>query len=621
MSAKIQNIVKLLEAASDSYYNGTDDPILEDDEYDKLLSELEQLDPQNPFLKQIGAPVPKGQNVVKLPYKMASLNKIKPGTGAVESFRTSSKVKSWVLSDKLDGISVLWDTGKRKLYLRGDGFTGVDVSLFAPYIHGLSPRCFNQKWVLRGELVLPKSVQTEGMLARSFVNGQLHQKTPIPEELGKIHFVAYELIEPTALPREHQFTVMAGEGFEVPWNMVTPILADNNLTNALIYRRSESIYDIDGIVVGENAVPLKDTSDTVTNPKDMRAFKMPMVDQQAETEVVDVLWSASYQGYWIPRLQIKAVNIGGSRIEYLSAHNARFVLDNQVGKGAKIVIRKSGDIIPTLDKVLEASTNIQLPKGVWDGPEETASHLKLAVGEEDHEDVVVKKLEHFAKTLDIPHLGPGLCVKLISASIVSPRDLVTLSYDALVKAIGEGMAKKVYPTIATQLEKASEMDLMVASGTMPRGIGETKLKALFALNPDPRQWSATHPPITSCDGWSASALKAFWPKLKAYEVWRREELSMIPYPKMSRPTTVVVKAVAKKKEIFCFTGFRSADFQTQLEAKGHEFTPTFNKKTTILVVTDEATLNSNTEKIKKARESGSRIITRDQLIQEYLSNT
>lgn len=601
MSATIKTLIDLLRVASDAYYNG-EEPILDDDTYDRKREELEQIDPENPFLKQIGAPVSKEQGAVKLPYKMASLNKIKPGTGAVESFSSSSKVKSWLLSEKLDGISVLWDTGKKKLYLRGDGFTGVDVSNYAPSIHGLTP-LNKKKLVVRGELVLPK---TEGQaLARSWVNGQLHQKTPIPEELGKIHFVAYELIEPSNLTREEQFQRMEEEGFEVPWVIITNHITDDNLESTLLYRRSQCIYDIDGIVVAENNVPLKDTSDTVNNPKDMRAFKMPMSDQKAETEVVDLLWSASYQGYLIPRIQIKPVMIGGSRIEFLTGHNARFVLDNQVGKGAKIMIRKSGDVIPTLDKVLVANKQIELPKGVWDGP-----HLKLQEGEhEENDDVVVKKLEHFAKTLDIPHLGPGQCIKLVSASIVSPGDLLKISYTDLAKAIGDGMAKKVYPAIKRQLEKASEMDLMIASSVMPRGVGESKLKTLFALEQDPRKWSS----ITSCDGWSSSALVSFYPKLTLYEQWRSSELATIPYPKMLVKEVIV--PIAVKKEYFCFTGFRSAELQAKLEAKGHEITSTLSKKTTVLVVTQ---IDTDTEKMKKAREGGTRILTREQLVQEYI---
>ena len=609
MSGRIETLVKTLKAASDAYYNGVGEP-LGDDVYDALRDELEELDPQNPFLKQVGAPVSKELGAIKLPYKMASLNKIKPGSGAVETFRSSSKVKSWVLSDKLDGISVLWDTAKSKLYLRGDGLMGVDVSKYAPYLNGLRPRGFNKKWVLRGELVLPNSVPVDGTLPRSWVNGQLHLKTPNPEGLGKINFVGYELIQPSGYTREQQFQMMQEEGFEIPWNQVTTSIDDKSLATILVKRRAESDYSIDGIVVGENNIPQKDTSDTVNNPKDMRAFKMPMGDQQAETEVVDILWSASYQGYWIPRLQIRPVMISGSRIEYLSAHNAKFVLENKVGKGAKIVIRKSGDVIPTLDRVIQPNATIELPKGRWD---ESATHLKLDEEDEENDEVIMKKLEHFAKTLDIPHIGPGQTVKLISASIVTPGDLVKVSYKTLVDAIGEGMAKKVHPAIQKQLQNATEMDFMVASSLMPRGVGATKLKVLFALNPDPRAWSST---IQSCDGWSASALKSFYAKLPAYEKWRKEELPSIPYPKMSRPKTPPVQPVGQK-EYFCFTGFRSAEIQSKLEAKGHEFTSTLSKKTTVLVVSDAETATTS-EKAKKARELGTRILTRDQLIQEYL---
>jgi NAD-dependent DNA ligase len=108
----VNQLVSLLQQASDAYYN-KEKPIMTDEEYDTLREQLEEAHPNHPFLKQIGASVGKG--AVKLAYKMASLNKIKPGSGAVDSFVASSKKKEWLLSDKLDGISVLWDTQKRKL--------------------------------------------------------------------------------------------------------------------------------------------------------------------------------------------------------------------------------------------------------------------------------------------------------------------------------------------------------------------------------------------------------------------------------------------------------------------------------------------------------------------------
>jgi NAD-dependent DNA ligase len=128
----LPEIVKKLRAASDAYYNG-DKPLMTDDEYDDLRDELSQRSPNHPFLKMVGAPVSSG--AVALPFIMASLNKIKPGTGAVDNFKNKSISKHWHLSEKLDGISALWY--ENRLYLRGDGQMGVEVTKFAPHIQGL----------------------------------------------------------------------------------------------------------------------------------------------------------------------------------------------------------------------------------------------------------------------------------------------------------------------------------------------------------------------------------------------------------------------------------------------------------------------------------------------------
>jgi NAD-dependent DNA ligase len=110
--------------------------------------------------------------------------------------------------------------------------------------------------------------------------------------------------------------------------------------------------------------------------------------------------------------------------------------------------------------------------------------------------------------------------------------------------------------------------------------------------------------------------------LPAYVAWRKEQLPQIPYPKIGAapvaPYAGPSHAAQGKKEYFCFTGFRSAEIQSKLEAKGHEMTASLSKKTTVLVVADAEAAAGNTEKIKKARELGTRILTRDQLIQEYL---
>jgi DNA ligase (NAD+) len=605
-SSTLDQLVSLLKKASDAYYNGTEGSLLSDEEYDRLRDQLEDMCPAHPFLTQIGAPVGKG--AVKLPSKMASLNKIKPGTGAVESFIASSKVKQWLLSDKLDGISVLWDTKTRKLYLRGDGSTGVDVSQFSPYISGLTPRGYTDKWMIRGELVLPTDVVVEGSLSRSWVNGQLHQKKPIPESLGKIRFVAYELVHPATYIRSEQFKRLSEAGFEVPFHCLLGTLNDDALSAYLKNRRVTSLYPIDGIVVAENNVPVKDVSETVTNPKDMRAFKMPMEDQKATTDVVEILWSASYQGYWIPRIQITPVTIGGSRIEFLTGHNARFIVQNVLGKGATIVVRKSGDVIPTMEKVVSIGETPTLPDGEWDGDAQTASHFKVKAGVTNTE-ILQKRLEHFAKTLDIPHLGPGLIAKLMDEGKDTPNDLVTILQVDMEMILGKGMSAKIFPALQDRVATATELDLMVASSMMPRGVGDTKLKSLFQQEPDPRKWST----LTASEGWSRDALVNFLKMLPLYETWRLKELPSIPYPRIAVVATANA-ATAATKGVLCLTGFRDAKFQEQMERLGFSVVNSVTKKTTHLIVKD---LDDTSEKTKKATELGIRILTKEAALQEY----
>jgi len=256
----LQQIVTLLREASYAYYNGGESK-MDDESYDALVERLKQLDPEHPYLEEVGAPPPQG--AVKLPYPMPSLDKIKPGEDSLKRFLTNAG--GFVLSEKLDGLSALWHKGK--LYLRGDGLIGQDISqLVSLGIHGLV-KTFA---AVRGELVVLRSeVQT---LARSWVNGQIHQDTPIQTNIEKIRFVAYEIMNSNAV-RSKQFEILKESGFEIPWHKAVLSISETTLSEILQERRQSSLYDTDGIVVGLNAAPKSESTVTkAKNPKDCVAF-------------------------------------------------------------------------------------------------------------------------------------------------------------------------------------------------------------------------------------------------------------------------------------------------------------------------------------------------------------
>jgi hypothetical protein len=129
-----EEIQAVLKEASYEYYKGNQ--ILSDDMFDIIKNYLTKRDPSNPLLSEIGAVVP-GQKV-KLPYWMGSLDKIREDEGALEKWK-AKHAGSVIISDKLDGNSALLVYSKKtfKMYSRGDGYEGQDISHILSLIQGI----------------------------------------------------------------------------------------------------------------------------------------------------------------------------------------------------------------------------------------------------------------------------------------------------------------------------------------------------------------------------------------------------------------------------------------------------------------------------------------------------
>ena len=585
-------IVRLLEEASDAYYNGGTLK-MDDDTYDSLVERLKELDPTNAFLEEIGAPV---QGSVALPYPMPSLDKIKPGEDSLKRFLQTKT--DFVISEKLDGLSALWVAKKKELYLRGDGIKGQVISHLVPLgLKGLMS-CTE---AVRGEIILPRSEEIP--LKRSWVNGQVHQKTPLVENISKIHFIAYEVMN-TSMTRSQQFKWLQEKGFETPWYCKVAETTEENLSKELCIRRAVSLYDTDGLVVGIDRAPVSQSTATkAKNPKDCVAFKMSLADQSAETTVRGVIWASSAQGYMIPRLQFDPVVIGSAKIEFCTAHNARTVLQHNLGPGAKIIVRRSGDVIPKFDGVILSTMASFPPAGTWVW-DENQVHIKV-VGEP--KEVVTAKLQNFLKTLEIPGAGPATAMALVDAGIQTPSKLWLASAEKLSTTLGPKTGAALYANLRTTMAAVTESTLMIASSAMPRGVKTTKLANLFAVEADPRKWHGLAAP----DGWTAESFKNFLEELSNYVAWREREISWIPFPIISvekRPTG---------GQVICLTSFRDKELEKRAEERGHTVAATMSGKVTILLVPDGELKES--EKVKTARAKNIKILSRSQFLEQYLS--
>jgi len=597
------SLVQRLSAAAQAYYNGGT-LLMTDDEYDTAVEQLRTLNPQHPFLQEIGAP-PRADPVT-LPYLMPSLDKVKPGQDALSRFIANKG--PFVVSEKLDGLSALWLPKSSALYLRGNGLVGQSISHLVPLgIQGLSlPNGSGGKVAVRGEIVVAREGRS---LARSWVNGLLHQKSPNRTDIQQLDFVAYEVLEPSGMPRSRQMTWLQDNGFQTPWWKQLSILRLDELTELLQRQRLSGRYDTDGLVVGQDVweppVPL---GQKLRNPKTLFAFKMPLSDQSARTTVREILWAPSSQGYLIPRIQFEPVKIGGATIQFCTGHNGRTIQEQKLGPDARIVIRRSGDVIPTLDHVVSPAPKGPSfpPEGSWTWADGSTHIRSTDINTKEN---LIARVHHFCKTLAIPGSGNATAETLVEAKLTSPRLLLSCSKEKYVELLGPTLGPAFYSNLRETLKKASEITLWIASSKLPRGIGETKLESLFSQEADPRKWSSA----MKVSGWTESSLSSFVATIPVYIEWREKEVAEIPFP---CPCLCLGSSASASSEILCFTGFRDAALEAAASAKGHHVTDKVTGKTTLLVIPDGD--HAATSKEKTAKEKGIRVVSKSVFLSQYI---
>jgi len=588
-----QLLTQRLQDANWAYHN-TDTPIMSDEEYDILLEQLRTLSPNHPLLNVIGAN-PNGG--LQLPVPLASLDKVRMGEAGLARWQKRCGPVACVASEKLDGLSGLYinKQGKSSLYLRGNGVKGVDVSRVLGSVDVPKTPC-----MVRGEIVLPKTDTPAGSIGRSLINGWVHRSldatAPLAKELAKVHFVAYQVITPAGMTRSEQMTWLNSNGFRTPaWKKVTPPVTEKGLYDLLVKSKEESAYPLDGIVLGTDTVPVQLTE--LKNPPDAVAFKAALEEQKHATTVVQVEWNVSRLGVWIPRIQIEPVVIGGAKIEWLTGHSAKIMNESKIGPGARIVVRRSGDVIPTLDTVLTpCPTGPSLPPAgswTWD---DTQVHAILSEGSsEGGNSLAVKALLHAFQTLGVEGIGPGLVANLVKAGISSFPAMLSASDALLREALGPGRGVTIKAALTTQVSAADIGTLMIASNLLPRGVGERKLRPMFAKDPSPRRWLSFAG--QTVDGWSNDTLDGLIRVLPEVFAWCESVKAG-----STNSSGIVATTPATPAKTVAFTGVRpDADLLTAMTRSGWAMVDSLTKSTSMLVHADSATESG---KLRKARADG-----------------
>ena len=627
---KKNEIIALLTKADEAFFNESKD-LIKDDVYDIIKDHIRAKHPKDKYLKRVGADV---KNKVVLPYYMGSQNKIKDSEEEITKYQAKYP-GSYTISDKLDGVSclIVYTPGQIKMYTRGNGTEGQDISHLMGYVKEILPAknendiqiygLNNKEFAVRGELIISKEnweelgkMGKQGANPRNTVAGAINSDILKKDILSKIDFVAYSLIHPEL---KDGLNKLAEMGFKVAYNTVARFLDLASLSKILETRRAESEYVIDGIVIEDNSKLYK--IEKGKNPEHSFAFKSIHTLEQVEVIVCKVEWNVSKDMYMKPIVMFNEIDLDGVKIKQATGFNAAYIVKNVIGPGSRIIIVRSGNVIPYIQSVLTPSANGKpsMPGVEGDNYKWNDTHVDILMVNNEgdkNRDYDIKNLMYFMKTANIENMGPGNIAKIYDAGFDDIKKISNITKADLLKI--DGFKEKSAQNIIDALSALQDMDcliLMDASNIMGRGFSYKKIKLITDAFPsilfhDKKSRADTSkltvPDLLKVDGIADTSAKLFLNNLpKFYDFYDNLGIkckSPANAANAAAPSAINTDILGKS---FVFTGFRDKNLEAYIISLGGLIKTSISKNTDYLVVAD---LNENNTKIDKAKSLGIPII-------------
>jgi len=492
-------------------YYVLDDPSVPDSEYDRQMHALQAIEAQYPDLlsedspsQRVGGKALESFTQVRHTVAMLSLENAFSDV-ELEDFdrRVKDRLNYAALKNpteiefacepKLDGVAVslLYENGQLvRGATRGDGSVGEDITTNVRTIKSipLKLRGDNIPSLLevRGEIYLPRpgfdALNAKAIAAgeKTFVNprnaaaGSLRQLDSKVTASRPLEMCAYAVgqfeAEVTPDSHTHMLETLGGWGFKINEHVVavTGIAACEDYYSAMAERRDQLTYDIDGIVYKVNNLALQQRLGFVAKaPRWAIARKFPA--QEEMTKLLDVEFQVGRTGAITPVARLAPVFVGGVTVSNATLHNGDEIKRLGVCIGDTVIIRRAGDVIPQIAKVILEKRPEDAQVIVF--PERCPvcqSSVKRAEGEAVARCTgglfcgaqIKEAIKHFAsrKAMDIDGLGDKLVELLVDAgSIYSVADLFELKVDQLLGL--ERMADKSATNLTAAITASKETTL------------------------------------------------------------------------------------------------------------------------------------------------------------------
>lgn len=616
-----KELERLIKSYNEAYRKG--DPLISDEEYDLLVDQLYEKDPKNDLFKKsiIEEPVEDSRKE-ELPYPMFSLEKIKEVKELKKFIKETWKLKPTdkiVITPKYDGISLLVEEGHHA-WTRGNGSVGQNSDGHYKKIKNGSEKG-DGKWFqfTYGEAIFKTTTWldvkrgTEYKSARNTVAGLFNSGDASNLLLPSVTYVRYGSSRSDLDKTTQLFEMNELYKNVTPWWTTFPATFDNddetvrNWLNAIFEQCVE--YKCDGLVIEVDKAEIRNELGRLpnNNPRYAIAYKDPEWSERAETKVLGIEWNISKDGKAKPVLLIEPVELCGATVQRASGYNAAYIYDNRICEGSKVVIARSGDVIPKHIKTLsydsqkyfETVDDMMICPSCGEPLRWDNTQTELICLNSLCEQRQVANLVYFFSTIGTEEFREPTIFKFYAAGYRTIDSILNLSKTAMqkIEGVGESLAKKLTSQFAEYRQNGLPLArLMVAYNVFGGVIAEKKCQSIFdnlseedlEKVGDLSEIDLQH--LIQIEGIGEITAKIFNQGILKYANIIADDIR-VSYIKSPQ------KKVAENQMNVCFTGFRNKDWENRLLQAGHKIASGVTSKTTHLVVKD---LSSGSSKKVKA---------------------
>ncbi|MBT5354777.1 MAG: NAD-dependent DNA ligase LigA [Flavobacteriales bacterium] len=517
---RIDFLRKDLEDHNHLYYV-LDNPEISDFEFDKLMSELINLELENPQFndensptKKVGGKVMDSFKTVDHQYPMLSLSNT---YNAEELQDFDERIKKiidvpfeYVCELKFDGVSIslIYENGELKQAIsRGDGTKGDDVTENVKTIRSIPLKLredFVANFEIRGEIILPKEAfnklneerERSGLEKyanpRNTASGSL--KLHDTKEVSKrpLDCFLYHMLGENLPTNFHLQNLEKAKIWGLKISETTKLKSDiNGVIDCVNYweeARHDLPFEIDGIVIKVNNTDLQEELG-FTSKFPRWAISYKFKSEQVSTLLNEITYQVGRTGAITPVANLESVQLAGTTVKRASLHNADQIAKLDIREGDVVYVEKGGEIIPKVVAVEMKDRNLfsHPTKFITQCPE-CNTELIRKEGDAKHYcpnsencfPQIVGRFEHFIsrKAMDIDGLGVETIELLVKENLISDiSDLYLLRKEQILPL--ERMAEKSADNLISGIESSKKIPferLLYAIGI--RFVGETVAKKL-----------------------------------------------------------------------------------------------------------------------------------------------